>query len=191
VGHSATILRGIRLAALATSLAALTVPANELRGEEASIPAAPDFTGRDLKGKSVALSSLLKKGPVLLDFWTTWCAPCKKEMPELDRLHRTYRDKGFQVVAISQDDNRTVGTVQSYIQSKKYQFIVLVDPDKKIGNLYNVRQYPTSFLVAQDRTVRHFAQGYLPGDEKKLESLIRTLVGLGAEEGHIDSGGSQ
>ncbi len=170
--------------AITFSTAAVTARAGDPAGASGAGAAeqaltAADFTGKDLEGKSVTLSDLLKKGPVLLDFWTTWCSPCRREMPELDRLHRTYRDNGFQVVMISEDDPKTMGKVKPAIQSRKYEFLVLLDPDKKIGNAYNVRQYPTSFLVKGDGTIAHFAQGYLPGDEKKLEGLVVGLVGAG------------
>ena len=155
-------------------------------GAQGSVLKAPDFTAKDLKGRNVRLSDLLKKGPVFLDFWTTWCKPCKLELPELDRLHRTYREHGFQVVAISEDDPRTLQGVDPLIRQKKYEFLVLVDPKNDVGNSFNVRNYPTSFLVAKDRTVAHFAQGYTPGDEKTVEQRIRGLLGLGA--GAPDSG---
>jgi len=139
---------------------------------------APDFTVKDLKGQTLQLSELLKKGPVFVDFWTSWCTPCKREMPELDRLHKTYRDRGFAVVAIAQDDTRTASKVKPYIDSNKFAFFAASDPTKSIGNAYNVRQYPTSFLIRQDGTVAYFAQAYLPGDEKKVEALVRELLGL-------------
>ncbi len=139
---------------------------------------APDFTVKDLKGKTIHLAELLAKGPVYLNFWTTWCSPCKREMPELDRIHKTYRAQGFAVVAIAQDDTRTVGKVKPYIDSSKFEFLAATDPSKSAGNAYNVRAYPTSFLIKQDGTVAYFAQGYLPGDEKKIESLVRELLGM-------------
>lgn len=163
--------------------------AGEGDGKGAVLKAA-DFTAKDIDGKTVTLSELLKSGPVLLDFWTTWCGPCKKEMPELDKLHQTYKDKGFKVLAIAQDDPKTAQKVKPMIQSQKYSMVVIADSDKEIGRKYNVRQYPTSFLVSQDGTIAHYAQGYLPGDEKKLEGLVRGLLGLGAEDTK-DSGQSQ
>jgi peroxiredoxin len=146
-------------------------------GQAAAIKV-PDFTVKDLKGKTIHLAELLAKGPVYLNFWTSWCSPCKREMPELDRIHKTYRDRGFAVVAIAQDETRTVGKVKPYIDSNKFEFLAATDPSKSVGNAYNVRAYPTSFLIKQDGTVAYFAQGYLPGDEKKIESLVRELLGM-------------
>jgi peroxiredoxin len=150
--------------------------------EKKKAPKAPDFTAKNLQGKSVTLSDLLKNGPVLLDFWTTYCKPCKLELPELDRLHRTYRDKGFQVVAIAQDCTKTCKKVKPYVRQRKYEMIVLLDTNKKVGNKYSVRAHPTSFLIDTDGSIVHFAQGYNKGDEKELEELVRGLLGLEAEE---------
>jgi peroxiredoxin len=152
-----------------------------------STPKVADFSAKDLQGKSVRLADLLKKGPVLLDFWTTYCKPCRLELPELDRLHRTYRDKGFTVVAISQDDPKTMRAVKPYVEQRKFEMVVLLDPDKAVGNKLNVRLHPTSFLVGQDGSVVSFAQGYSPGDERALEGKVRELLGLGAGEGDSES----
>ena len=146
--------------------------------QQGAVIKASDFTVKDLKGNSIHLAELLAKGPVYLNFWTSWCAPCKREMPELDRIHKTYRDRGFAVLAIAQDESKNVGKVKPYIESNKFEFIAATDPTKSVGNAYNVRAYPTSFLIKPDGTIAYFAQGYLPGDEKKIESLVRELLGL-------------
>jgi thiol-disulfide isomerase/thioredoxin len=143
---------------------------------------AADFTVKDLQGRPIHLAELLKKGPVYLNFWTSWCGPCKREMPELDRIHKTYRDRGFAVVAIAQDNSRSVAMVKPYITSNKFEFFAATDAAMSVGNLYNVRVYPTSFMIKQDGTIAYFAQGYLPGDEKKIEKLVRELLGVGTGE---------
>jgi peroxiredoxin len=154
---------------------------------EGAQPKVGDFSAKDLQGKTVRLSELLKKGPVLLDFWTTYCKPCKLELPELDRMHRAYRDMGFTVVAISQDDPKTMRAVKPYVEQRKFEMLVLLDPEKQVGNKLNVRLHPTSFLVGQDGSVVHFAQGYSPGDEKALEGKVREMLGLGAGEGDSEA----
>ena len=143
---------------------------------------APDFTAKDLDGKTVALTELLKTGPVLVDFWTTWCGPCKHEIPELEKLHAKYSKQGFKVVLLSQDDPKTLQGVKPLVKQMKLSMVVLVDPKRDVGNAYKVRNYPTSFLIAQDGTIAHFAQGYMKGDEKALETKVVGLLG-GAAEG--------
>jgi thioredoxin-related protein len=99
-------------------------------------------------------------------------------MTRLDRLLRAYRDKGFHVVAIAQDDTKTVQKIKPLVTSKKFLLTVIADSNKEIGNRYNVRQHPTCFLIAKDGTVVHHAQGYIPGDEDQLEGLVRSLLDL-------------
>jgi peroxiredoxin len=150
--------------------------------DEEGKPQAPDFTAKNLAGKKVQLSDLLKEGPVLIDFWTTWCKPCMLELPELDRIHRTYAEHGFKAIAISQDDTKTVRKVKPLVKQKKLDLLVLVDPKREVGTKYGVRNYPTSFLIDQEGGIVHYAQGYNRGDEKELEELVRGLLGLEAGE---------
>lgn len=152
-------------------------PSSGEPAREAAMKAA-GFRAKDLKGQVVDLSALLQEGPVFLHFWTTWCPSCQREMTRLDGLHRAYRDRGFHVVAIAQDDTKTVQKVRPLITGKKFLMTVIVDSNKEIGNRYNVRQYPTCFLIDRDGSIVHYAQGYIPGDEDQLEDLVRKLLSL-------------
>lgn len=143
----------------------------------APVNKAPDFTAKDFDGKSYHLVDLLKEGPVFIDFWTTWCKPCRNEIPELDKLYLKYKDQGFKVLLVAQDDPKTIQKVKGLIAQLSIKSIVLSDPNKLVGNAYNVKNYPTSFLVAKDGTVAHFAQGYMRGDEKALEEKLVGLLG--------------
>jgi peroxiredoxin len=138
---------------------------------------APDFTAKDFDGKSFHLAELLKDGPVFVDFWTSWCKPCRSEIPELDKLYLKYKDQGFKVLLIAQDDPKTIQKVKGVVAQMKIQSAVLADPNKVVGNAYNVKNYPTSFLIAKDGTVAHFTQGYMRGDEKVLEQKLVGLLG--------------
>ena len=81
-----------------------------------------DFDLQDTDGNSVKLSSLLAKGPVMLQFWATWCVPCKEEMKALNTLWTKYKDSGFVYVAVSIDDNKSTAKVKPFVESKGYQF---------------------------------------------------------------------
>jgi peroxiredoxin len=174
----ATLLGGILLAPAAS-------PA---RGEEAKSPkeaisSAPDFTATGVDGKTYKLQDALKKGPVLLDFWATYCKPCMQELPQMQKLWEKYRDKGFGFLTISGDDSRSISKLKPLIQSKGFKFPTLLDTDKKINNLYNVRNYPTSVLIAHDGRIVAQTQGYTPGDEKEMEKRILALLGEAPPEG--------
>ena len=77
----------------------------------------PDLSVKLVDGKQVRLSVLLEEGPLLVDFWATWCAPCKKEMIFLEEFHQKYNEEGFQVLAISTDSPKSMSKVKSYIRA--------------------------------------------------------------------------
>jgi len=134
-----------------------------------------DFTLEDVEGNKMNLNEHLKKGPVLLNFWTTWCKPCEKELPELSKLHEKYGDR-FTLFSIAEDDQRTQAKVRPTVRSRGYTFPVLLDSDRRIGNLFSVRSYPTNVLIATDGTVAMTSLGYRKGDEKKLEAEIKKVL---------------
>jgi peroxiredoxin len=142
----------------------------------------PDFKLQTPEGETMSLKEHLEKGPVLLNFWTTWCKPCQKELPELQKLYHRYKDQGFTLFAISEDNQRTQSRVRPTVRSRKYKFPVLMDPDQKVGNLFGVRSYPTNVLISPEGKIVMNSQGYRKGDEKKMEAEIVKLLGDTAEE---------
>ena len=142
----------------------------------------PDLSVKLLDGKQVRLSVLLEEGPLLVDFWATWCAPCKKEMIFLEEFHQKYNEEGFQVLAISTDSPKSMSKVKSYIRAKKYTFIVGLDPNQEIAKKMNALLMPTVIILNKDRKVSWYHQGFIPGDEKEIEAQIRTVLELGQEK---------
>jgi peroxiredoxin len=140
---------------------------------------APNFTLPDLNGKKVELKSLLGKGPVFIHFWATWCKPCLEELPYLDKMGQTYKDKGLAMVAISVDDPKTVNKVKSLVKSRRFKFLVLLDTAQEVSNLYHVQDVmPTDILLDAKGMIRHTHTGYKPGDEVTLEKeIVRLLDG--------------
>jgi len=123
-----------------------------------------EFTLADLQGKTWSLKELRGK-VVLVNFWATWCPPCRSEMPDLDALYQQFKDQGFVVLAISDED---VAKVQPYIEQYHYTYPILLDPGRKVHQAYNIEGIPKSFvydregkLVAQSidmRTRRQFLE---------------------------------
>ena len=142
----------------------------------------PDLSIRLLDGKQVRLSALLEEGPLLVSFWATWCAPCKKEMIFLEEFHQKYNENSFRVLAISTDSPKSMSKVKSYIRAKKYTFLVGIDPNQEIAKKMNALLMPTTLILNKDRKVSWYHQGFIPGDEKEIEAQIRAVLYLDQEK---------
>jgi len=142
----------------------------------------PDLSVRLLNGKQVRLSALLEEGPLLVSFWATWCAPCKKEMIFLEEFHQKYNENSFRVLAISTDSPKSMSKVKSYIRAKKHTFLVGIDPNQEIAKKMNALLMPTTLILNKDRKVSWYHQGFIPGDEKEIEAQIRAVLYLDEEK---------
>ncbi len=142
----------------------------------------PDLSVRLLDGKQVRLSVLLEEGPLLVSFWATWCAPCKKEMRFLEEFHQKYNENSFRVLAISTDSPKSMSKVKSYIRAKKHTFLVGIDPNQEIAKKMNALLMPTTLILNKDRKVSWYHQGFIPGDEKEIEAQIRAVLYLDEEK---------
>jgi peroxiredoxin len=105
-----------------------------------------DFTLKDVSGKDWTLSALRGK-TVLVNFWATWCPPCRKEMPDLDALSKEFKDKGLIVLAISDED---AAKVNPFIAEHHYSYPILLDPGRKVNTLMGVEGIPKSFLYDRE-----------------------------------------
>lgn len=138
---------------------------------------APNFRLETLDGKAFELNKALGKGPVLLSFWATWCKPCLEEMAEFQKIYSAYKDKGFNLIAISTDAEKTVAKVKPYIKSKGYDFTVLLDTNSDVARKYYAQQIPYTVLLDKNGKIVYSHLGYMKGDEKKVEELIAGLIG--------------
>jgi peroxiredoxin len=145
---------------------------------------APDFTGRDLEGKTFRLSDHLGKGVVLLDFWSTYCEPCKAEFPHLDAMYQERKLQGLLVVGIAMDGPETVADVPAFAKRMGIVFPVVVDDDSRIASLYNPKKsMPLSVLIDRAGRIAVVREGYTPGDEKLVAEDIAKELGPGAHSG--------
>ena len=142
----------------------------------------PDLSVKLLDGKQVRLSVLLEEGPLLVSFWATWCAPCKKEMIFLEKFHQKYNENSFRVLAISTDSPKSMSKVKSYIRAKKHTFLVGIDPNQEIAKKMNALLMPTTLILNKNRKVSWYHQGFIPGDEKEIEAQIRAVLYLDQEK---------
>lgn len=111
---------------------------------------APDFTLKDINNRPFNLSSLRGK-VVILNFWATWCPPCRAEMPSLNNLYREFRNRGLEVVAISTD--RSSSVIEDYISKNPIDFTVLIDTDNRVSRQFKVFSIPTTFLIDRNGTI--------------------------------------
>ncbi|MDR3666991.1 MAG: TlpA disulfide reductase family protein [Ignavibacteriaceae bacterium] len=136
----------------------------------------PNVKLEDLDGKKVQLKSYLGKGPVLISFWATWCKPCQEELAEYQKIYNDYKSKGFQMLGISIDDEKTVAKVKPYIKSKNYNFTVLLDSNSDAAREFYVQDVPNTFLVDKKGNIVSSHHGYKRGDELELKKNIEELL---------------
>ncbi len=144
--------------------------------QENELPTAPDFTLQDVDGNTVCLDSLLKRGPVFMSFWALWCKMCIKELDALKPYYDEFDSLGLQMLAISQDKARAVPKVKPFALSHKWKYVIVLDPDNILRELYNVQAMPTSYIINQDKKIVFVHQGYKPGDEEIIVEKVRALV---------------
>jgi thiol-disulfide isomerase/thioredoxin len=121
----------------------------------------------------VSLSSL-KGQVVLINFWATWCGPCRKEMPLLEQIQKKYTPLGFTMLGVNvEEDTRLMDT---FLKDVPVSFPILLDPSNGVSKLYNVSAMPSTVIVDRKGNVRFIHQGYAPGDESRYQDLIRQLI---------------
>jgi len=136
---------------------------------------AADFQLHTLDGTAVSLSSLRGK-VVFLNVWATWCAPCREEMPSIETLYEEFsKDRDFVVLAVSQDSEGR-NMVDSYVRKNGFKFPVLLDPQNKVGDAYDVSGIPETFII--DRTGRIVAHHVGPYDwaQPEMRDALRELI---------------
>ena len=143
----------------------------------------PNLKLKMLDGSKTTIHELEKDGPIMIDFWATWCVPCKKVMKFLDQYHQEYADKGFKVLMINQDTPRSIGKVKSYIRSQNHQFLVSLDPNKALAKKLNGLVMPTLILVDKGGAIKWRHQGYVPGEEVEIQKQIEDLIKANEKEG--------
>jgi peroxiredoxin len=164
------VLHRLLRAALALALAAVgAVSAAPL----APTTLAPDFTLRTLDGQNLRLGE--QRGRVVLvNFWATWCGPCRQEMPHLNKLYEKYKSSGFVLLGVNvDDDSQQAAGVASKLGVK---FPVLPDSDKRVSRQYDLSAMPSTVLIDRDGKVRYLHRGYQNGYETTYDKQIRELL---------------
>ena len=148
------------------SLAPLAIAASS------SGPAA-NFTLKSASGENIRLSEY-RGQVVLLNFWASWCGPCRQEMPELDVLHQKYESLGFTVFGVNVEQDRK--SADKILRDIPVSFPILFDDQNAVSELYDVDAMPVTVLVDRNGDIRFMHRGYKPGYEIEYEAQVRELV---------------
>ena len=134
---------------------------------------APDFALKSSTGENLRLSEY-RGDVVMINFWATWCGPCRQEMPLLDQLYSRYQRVGFNLLGVNIDDDSR--RAMRMIEELGVNFPVLFDARKEVSELYEVDAMPVTVIVDREGTVRYVHHGYKPGYEDKYLDQIRSLL---------------
>jgi len=157
-----TMLWLIAALVLSANVQALTI------GEKA-----PDFTLKNMAGKNLNLVEQ-RGNIILINFWASWCAPCRKEMPALQTLHEKYQDLGFSVWGVNVEQENQAG--KKFLADLKLTFPIFFDAKNTLSATYQVAAMPTSVIVDRNGVVRFIFRGYKSGYEKKYAKAIKQLI---------------
>ena len=161
-------IKNLTLGLLVTVFAATSLASSGLEGQSA-----PDFALKSSTGENLRLSEY-RGDVVMINFWATWCGPCRQEMPLLDELYTRYERVGFNLLGVNIDDDSR--RAMQMIEELGVNFPVLFDARKEVSKLYEVDAMPVTVLVDRIGNVRYVHHGYKPGYEDKYLDQVRSLL---------------
>jgi peroxiredoxin len=135
---------------------------------------APDFSAMLLNGEKVTLGSYLGKQPIVLDFFATWCPPCRMSLPFLNALHAELADRGLVVFAVNHGE--TADVVKRYWEQNRFSVPVIIDPTGTASAYYFIHAIPQTVLIDKSGNVVHIVQGFAEGSESEIRSLALKLL---------------
>lgn len=135
---------------------------------------APDFTLGTLDGETITLSGL-RGHPILLNWWASWCLPCRAEMPAMQRVYDEYRDDGFIVLAANATSQDSRAAAQAFVDEFEFTYPILLDLDGSVASLYRLRAFPSSYFIDADGVISEVVLGG-PMDEALLATRVEQLL---------------
>jgi len=135
---------------------------------------APDFTLKTIEGQEITLSGLRGK-VVLLDFWATWCGPCKESIPHLTQLYKNYQDKGFELIGMSLDKSGEVEMVRRFVKSMDIPYPIIMTPEDVARN-YKITGLPTTVLIDKEGKVREKIVGFNSTIGQQIAARVSELT---------------
>jgi len=158
------VQRGLALSLLAALPALATTSATP----------APDFQLSERGGTAPISLGQFKGQVVMLNFWASWCGPCREEMPILESIQRKYKPLGFTMLGVNVEPDAKAA--EAFLKETPVSFPIAYDPQSKVSKLYDVEGMPSTVIVDRKGTIRFVHRGYKPGDENEYLNQIRALV---------------
>lgn len=135
---------------------------------------APRFTLDRLNGQEMDLSAL-RGQVVIINFWASWCPPCRAEMPDLQATYDAYQDRGLEILAVNATSQDSEGAARAFVDEYQLDFPILLDPSGLVGNLYKTRALPSTFFVDRDGVIQKVIVGG-PMSATTLQSTVESLL---------------
>ena len=154
-------------------VAAMLFAAGQIQAASTAAGPAPDFTLKSNSGKNIKLSEL-RGQVVMINFWASWCGPCRQEMPLLDQLYQRYQPMGFTLLGVNVEEDSSAA--DKILKEIPVSFPVLYDNKSKVSESYQVQAMPSTFLIDRDGKLRYLHKGYRPGTEEDYQKQIRELI---------------
>lgn len=143
---------------------------------QATKETAPDFTVKDTNGNNVSLSDFKGK-PVVLNFWASWCPPCKAEMPDYEKMYRQYSAKGvvFMMVNLTDGDRETTATAQKFLKDSHYTFTAYFDTKYSASDAYSISSIPDSIFIDKGGNIVNTYEGMIDAAtmKKNIEAILK------------------
>lgn len=157
---------------LIASALALSSASSLAKGKKVS-GKAKDFTLSSNTGKNIRLSDLKGK-VVMINFWASWCGPCRQEFPLLDDMYKRYQPAGFELLGVNIEPKKK--DADKLLKQIPVTFPILYDTEQKVSELYDVSAMPTTILIDKNGKMRYLAKGYKPGYEKDYKEQVKALL---------------
>jgi peroxiredoxin len=134
---------------------------------------APNFTLKSRSGKNLKLSDF-RGQVVMLNFWASWCGPCRTEMPILEKMYKRYSKLGFVILGVNTEQDTS--KANAYLRDIKVSFPILYDTDSKVSKLYKNRAMPTTIMIDRNGKMRYMHEGYKSGYERDYKKQVKKLI---------------
>jgi len=134
------------------------------------------FNLENLRNQKESLSDHLGKGPILIDFWATWCKPCVKALPKINALHKKYAKQGLVVIGINEDGVRSKPKVKPFVKSMGIDFTILFDNNSEVMRKFGAQSLPTTVLLSPEGKIIETHSGYSANGLKKIETKIVDML---------------